>query len=65
MLLTIGLISTIAKMRTRLTTLQEFSMLRVSVRDPIKTQSMQMNLLFKVAMHQDMMQSQESKQPSN
>ena len=40
-------------------------MLKVSVRDPIRTQSMQMNSLFKIAVYQDMILSQESKPLSN
>ena len=52
-------------MRTQSTTIQEFSMLKVSVRDLIRTQSMQMNSLFKIAVYQDMIQSQESKPLSN
>ena len=52
-------------MRTQSTTIQEFSMLKVSARDLIRTQSMQMNSLFKIAVYQDMILSQESKPLSN
>ena len=40
-------------------------MLKVSVKDQIRTQSMQMNSPFKTVVYQDMMLSQESKLLSN
>ena len=65
MLLTIDLISTIAKMRTQSITVQEFRILRVSVRDLIRTQSMQMNSLSRIVMCLDMMPSREFRPLSN
>ena len=52
-------------MKTLLIIIQEFKMLKVSVKDQIRTQSMQMNSPFKTVVYQDMMLSQESKLLSN
>ena len=52
-------------MKTLSIIIQEFKMLKVSVKDQIRTQSMQMNSPFKTVVYQDMMLSQESKLLSN
>ena len=52
-------------MKTLSIIIQEFKMLKVSVKDQIRTQSMQMNSPSKTVVFQDMMLSQESKLLSN